>query len=63
MDNMDKQFIIHPGTGTILDRDECVVLDLDALSDEDRELVVTSADLDDVMQIMLAHAVPIMREI
>jgi hypothetical protein len=54
MDN-DKQLIIHLGTGTILDRDECVVVDA-------RDIDPEAGD-DEILELALSVGSPIMREI
>ena len=34
-----SKYIVHIGTGTIINADECVVVDLDKLDDYDTELI------------------------
>lgn len=59
-----RQLIVHPGTGTVISADECLVLDEDQIGDEISEAIINGDNLDDVI-VALAIRVgsPIMREI
>ena len=39
------QLIIHPGTGTIVVADECIVLSIDDLSPEDAAIIESEDDI------------------
>lgn len=59
-----SQLIIHPGTGTVISADECLVLDEDQITDE---IVGSLAAGEDMTEAIVALAMdvgtPIMREI
>jgi hypothetical protein len=59
-----RQLIVHPGTGTVISADECLVLDEDQISEQIAKAIADGDDLDDVI-VALAKSVgsPIMREI
>jgi len=44
------KYIVHIGTGTIINADECVVVDLDTLDDYDTELF-NDGEEDDIVDI------------
>jgi hypothetical protein len=58
------QLIIHPGTGTIVNTDECLVLDIDQLPEEFAIALIKGEDIDDKI-VALAQEVgsPIHHEI
>lgn len=53
--NSDRQLIVHIGTGTILDRDECVVIDIADVN--------ADASDEDIVDLAREIGSPIMREI
>ena len=59
-----RQLIVHPGTGTVISADECLVLDEDQIGDEIAEAIINGDNIDDVI-VELATLVgsPIMRVI
>lgn len=44
-----RQLIVHPGTGTVISADECLVLDEDQIGDEISEAIINGDNLDDVI--------------
>lgn len=58
------QLIIHPGTGTVMGADECLVLDEDQVSDAIALALANGEDVDDAL-VALACIIgtPILREI
>lgn len=58
------QLIVHPGTGTVVNADECLVLDEDQIGDELVEAIINRQDIDETLvQLALRVGSPIMREI
>lgn len=58
------QLIIHPGTGTVISADQCLVLDEDQIADEIAEAIANGDNLDDlIVSLALEIGTPIMREI
>lgn len=58
------QLIIHPGTGTVINADECLVLDDDQITTEIADAIARSEDVDDaIVALALKVGSPIMREI
>lgn len=59
-----RQLIVHPGTGTIISADECLMLDEDQIGDEISEAIINGDNIDDVI-VALAIRVgsPAVREI
>lgn len=58
------QLIVHPGTGTVISADECLVLDDDQIEDEIAEAIANGEDVDDlIVSLALEIGTPIMREI
>ena len=59
-----RQLIVHPGTGTVISADECLVLDEDQIGDELAEAIINGDNLDDVIvELAVRIGSPIMREI
>lgn len=58
------QLIIHAGTGTIIDRDECLILDIGQIPRELLDAIIMGEDVDDQI-VALAQEIgsPILREI
>lgn len=51
-----SKYIIHPGTGTVIDADECLVLDLDNdLTDEERDRLEGDDYFDDALVCTIAE--------
>jgi hypothetical protein len=58
------QLIIHPGTGTVIDRDECLVLDYSQLPERLLDAIIMYEDVDDqIVALAQKIGVPILREI
>lgn len=59
-----RQLIVHPGTGTVISADECLVLDEDQIGDEIAEAIINGDNIDDVIvELAIRVGSPIMREI
>lgn len=62
--NTMGQLIIHPGTGTVISADECIVLDEDQIADEIADAIANGENVDDlIVSLALEIGSPIMREI
>ena len=59
-----RQLIVHPGTGTVINAIECLVLDEDQIGDEISDAIINGDNIDDVIvRLALEVGSPIMREI
>lgn len=59
-----RQLIVHPGTGTVISADECLVIDEDQILEQIAQAIADGDNLDDVIvELAKSAGSPIMREI
>lgn len=50
------KIIVHPGTGTIISADECLVIDSEKLSTEDHDALLAALEEDDDTEVIAIAA-------